>query len=177
MLTFLRYATIVGAVALLPFNASALVMTGFFSGPAPSLTIGDSAQGNVSAMPFEPFGGVSGSIVAAENLSLRVTSTVNPFLDALSGSGFSNSIDLNYQINSGPLVNIPITQTNMTGSSVIAGLNLAQNDQVTFFIEGNAGRFGNDVDVNASAIPLPPGVILSLSALAGFAFLMRRKKA
>lgn len=165
------------AFAAFPMNASALVLTGFLAGPVAPLNAGDILQANAVADPFENFNNVSGSFTAAENLHAIVTTTMNPFLTAIGGNGLSNSIVIDYQINSGALFGVPLTQTNMTGSGFIPPLTLNAGDQVTFFINGLAGRSGNDVDFNVStsAIPLPPALAFLLTGLAGFAFVSSRR--
>jgi hypothetical protein len=186
MRKLLQTTAIVGAVLALPLQASALTVTGFMANPVGPLFDGSTEQSNASAVAFEDYGNLTGSLTAGENLTLDFTTTVNPFLDALSGGGFSNTIDLAYQINSGPSVDIPVTQNNNTGSAFFSGISLMQDDVISFFISGTAGRSGNDVDFNIvatgtgpgpSEIPLPPTMIMGLSALAGVGLLkLRRKK-
>lgn len=175
ILRIIRNAVVFGAVALAPLSASAVVSSGMFASSPTALNIGSIATGNAIADPFEDYGKLTATLTATEDLFASVTITINPYLTS-SGGGFANSIFIDYQIDSGPLMNIPITQTNMTGSALVQNILLNQAQNLIFSVSGIAGPSGNDVDFNVttSAIPVPPSIAMLLPALAGVGFLVRK---
>ncbi len=135
-------------------------------------------QGSVVATPHEDFDDATGAFSAASFLYADVTSTINPYLDKLSGPGLSNSIVLHDRINAGPLINMPITKVNNTGSGFMPQLTLHNGDLVRLSVSGLAGRSGNETTFNVvatSSIPVPPAMALLATGIAGFAYVGRRR--
>ena len=173
----IRALTVAAALAIAPLSASTVTFSGFLNAPA-SIGADSFAQGGAIATADEDFGTTFGTLTATEDLFAHITATINPFLTAISGGSFSNSIALSYQVNSGAAFDIPLTQTNGTGSGAVPSIFLAENDVLSLFISGLAGRSGNDANFNVvtvGSVPIPAGGALLLTGLAGLIGMRRRR--
>lgn len=170
------------SLALTAGAANAVSVSGFFAAP---LSIGNDAgaSGTATAAVREDFGTTSGSVTFTDDALAGFTVTVNPFLNASAGDGLSNSIMISYMLDAGPSIDIPITQTNNTGSALVQNLSVGANSVISFAIMGVAGREGNTVDVKlftdpaqVAPVPLAPAGALGLTGLVALAALRRRRR-
>ncbi|MEM8754249.1 MAG: hypothetical protein AAGF90_14835 [Pseudomonadota bacterium] len=160
-----------------PSTSFAVTTGGFFDGGG-ALSGPGFANGSAMAGANEDFGGLMGSLTIGNNLKTTVTATINPF--QTDGSAALNTIELAFQINDDPFVEMEITPTNGTGSSIIEDLILKAGDILTFRILGVAGAAGNQVTFSAAAtphvVPLPGTLALLVSALAGVGVLSLKRR-
>jgi hypothetical protein len=178
MFTAFRNIALTAALVLAPLSASAATSSGFFDTPALNITADDFAQGGVTAAARENFNNKTGTLTFAEDLLATISLTVNPYLNATSGGGLSNSISVFYSLNAGTQTLIALTKTGAVGVATLENFALSNGDTLAFIISGAAGRSGNAVTVNvetfSAAVPLPAAGLLLIAALGGFAVVRRR---
>jgi len=180
MTVILKTGAFALAMTIAASSAQAVTTLGFLNTDA-TIDAGGAARGVVDGDLFENFGSTSGTVTVLGQASALFTATINPYLPALSGGGFSNSVSISYALNDGPETILPIEPTLGTGAGRQT-FTLAANDVLRFGVSGEAGREGNLVTLAVStvstmpaAIPLPAGAALFLSAFAALGLVRRRR--
>jgi hypothetical protein len=178
MFSTFRNVALAAALVLAPLSVSAATSSGFFDAPVLNITADDFAQGSVTATARENFNNKTGTLTFAEDLLATISLTVNPYLNAVSGGGLSNSISVFYKLNAGTQTQIILTKVGSNGVATLENFALSNGDTLAFIISGAAGRSGNAVTVNvetfSAAVPLPAAGLLLIAALGGFAVVRRR---
>lgn len=153
MYTLLRTLA-TGTLLMSSLNSGHALTVDHFSSP---IAAGESTNASLKADPFEQFGTESLVFLASTAMFTVFSVAVNPF-DWSANNGSDNEIEISYSINNGTRFEMLTTGIGVTNDlGVGAGkleLTLSEAATVSFFVEGLAGRSGNQVTFAAETSPL-----------------------